>query len=131
MLAPLGPPCCCSQATVLGALLVLAGRGSGGRVQESVKRDVEYAQQRVRLRLLERQEQLMRLARDASNRAKSTAEVFTSRAESLVSRSRSCSRSAGSTTDERFKATLCGAERPPGGCSMRSAMCCVLGDIEN
>src|ERR1700760_1683161 len=35
------------------------------RVQESVKRDVEYAQQRVRLRLLERQEQLMRLARDA------------------------------------------------------------------
>src|SRR3982751_5464005 len=38
------------------------------REQESVKRDVEYAQQRVRLRLLERQEQLMRLARGASNR---------------------------------------------------------------
>ena len=38
------------------------------REQESVKRDVEYAQQRLRLRLLERQEQLMRLARDASNR---------------------------------------------------------------
>ena len=30
------------------------------REQEAVKRDVEYAQQRVRLRLLERQEQLMR-----------------------------------------------------------------------
>jgi len=54
------------------------------RVQQSVKRDVEYAQQRVRLRLLERQEQLMRLARDASNREIDAAE-FTSRAESLVS----------------------------------------------
>ena len=32
------------------------------REQEAVKRDVEYAQQRVRLRLLERQEQLMRIA---------------------------------------------------------------------
>ncbi|CAN5795913.1 oxygen sensor histidine kinase FixL [soil metagenome] len=54
------------------------------REQESVKRDVEYAQQRVRLRLLERQEQLMRLARDASNREIDAAE-FGSRAESLVS----------------------------------------------
>ncbi|MBO9650118.1 MAG: PAS domain S-box protein [Variovorax sp.] len=54
------------------------------RVQESVKRDVEYAQQRVRMRLLERQEQLSRLARDASNREIDVAE-FTSRAESLVS----------------------------------------------
>jgi len=54
------------------------------REQESVRRDVEYAQQRVRLRLLERQEQLMRLARDASNREIDSAE-FRSRAESLVS----------------------------------------------
>jgi PAS domain S-box-containing protein len=54
------------------------------REQESVKRDVEYAQQRVRLRLLERQEQLMRIARDASNREIDAAE-FTSRGESLVS----------------------------------------------
>ncbi|MDB5879178.1 MAG: sensor histidine kinase, partial [Variovorax sp.] len=54
------------------------------REQESVKRDVEYAQQRLRLRLLERQEQLMRLARDASNREIDAAE-FTSRAESMVS----------------------------------------------
>lgn len=54
------------------------------REQESVKRDVEYAQQRVRLRLLERQEQLMRLARDASNREIDEGE-FTSRSESLVS----------------------------------------------
>ncbi len=54
------------------------------REQESVKRDVEYAQQRLRLRLLERQEQLMRLARDAGNREIDAAE-FRSRAESLVS----------------------------------------------
>jgi PAS domain S-box-containing protein len=54
------------------------------REHESVKRDVEYAQQRLRLRLLERQEQLMRIARDASNREIDAAE-FTSRAESLVS----------------------------------------------
>ncbi|MBT2321398.1 PAS domain-containing sensor histidine kinase [Variovorax paradoxus] len=54
------------------------------REQESVKRDVEYAQQRVRLRLLERQEQLMRLARDASNREIDATE-FASRSESMVS----------------------------------------------
>ncbi|MBS0430089.1 MAG: PAS domain S-box protein [Proteobacteria bacterium] len=54
------------------------------REQESVKRDVEYAQQRLRLRLLERQEQLMRLARDAGNREIDPNE-FASRAESLVS----------------------------------------------
>ncbi len=38
------------------------------RERQAVRRDVEYAQQRVRLRLLERQEQLMRMARDLSNR---------------------------------------------------------------
>ena len=54
------------------------------RERESVRRDVEYAQQRLRLRLLERQEQLMRLARDASNHEVDPIE-FTSRAESLVS----------------------------------------------
>ena len=53
------------------------------REQEAVKRDVEYAQQRVRLRLLERQEQLMRLARDVSNK-EVDAHEFVSRAESLV-----------------------------------------------
>src|SRR5688500_18836228 len=54
------------------------------REQEAVRRDVEYAQQRMRLRLLERQEQLMRIARDASNREIDPVE-FASRAESLVS----------------------------------------------
>ena len=53
------------------------------RELESVRRDVEYAQQRLRLRLLERQEQLMRLARDISNREVVAAQ-FPSRAEALV-----------------------------------------------
>ena len=54
-----------------------------GREQEAVKRDLEYAQQRLRLRLLERQEQLMRLARDISNKEVDP-EEFMARAESLV-----------------------------------------------
>ncbi len=38
-----------------------------GREREAVKRDAEYAHQRLRLRLLEQQEQLQQLARDAAN----------------------------------------------------------------
>jgi PAS domain S-box-containing protein len=54
------------------------------REQEAVTRDVEYAQQRLRLRLLERQEQLMRLAREISNREIDESE-FVFQAESLIS----------------------------------------------
>ena len=53
------------------------------REQQAVTRDVEYAQQRLRLRLLERQEQLMRIGRDISNKEIDT-EEFVSQAESLV-----------------------------------------------
>ena len=53
------------------------------REQETIKRDVEYAQQRLRLRLLERQEQLMRVARDVSSK-EIDAEDFTTQAESLI-----------------------------------------------
>ena len=53
------------------------------REQEAIKRDVEYAQQRLRLRLIERQEQVMRLARDVSNRDIKP-EQFLSLAEALV-----------------------------------------------
>jgi PAS domain S-box-containing protein len=53
------------------------------REQEAVQRDVEYAQQRLRLRLLERQEQLMRLAADISNKQIDT-EDFITQAEALV-----------------------------------------------
>jgi PAS domain S-box-containing protein len=53
------------------------------REHEAVKRDVEYAQQRVRLRLLERQEQLMRIARDIANKEVDSEELV-GRAESMV-----------------------------------------------
>ena len=39
------------------------------REQESVKRDTEIAQQQVRLRLIENQEQLVRIAREIGTRA--------------------------------------------------------------
>ncbi|MGP1630416.1 MAG: PAS domain S-box protein [Giesbergeria sp.] len=54
------------------------------REQEALRRDVEYAQQRVRLRLLERQEQLMRIARDLSNKDMELPQ-FHQRAEALIS----------------------------------------------
>ena len=53
------------------------------REQEAVQRDVEYAQQRLRLRLLERQEQLQRLASEISNK-QVDAEDFVTQAELLV-----------------------------------------------
>jgi len=48
-----------------------------------VQRDVEYTQQRLRLRLLERQEQLMRMAREISNRELDL-EDFRSRSETML-----------------------------------------------
>ncbi len=53
------------------------------REQQAVTRDVEYAQQRLRLRLLERQEQLMRIGRDVSSKEIDT-EEFINQAETLV-----------------------------------------------
>jgi PAS domain S-box-containing protein len=44
------------------------------REQEALRRDVEYAQQRLRLRLLERQEDLTRMAKQISNRELNVAE---------------------------------------------------------
>ena len=75
-----------------------------GREQESVRRDVEYAQQRLRLRLLERQEQLMRVARDASNHEIDAAE-FISRSESLVSQFPELQAISWIDDRRRFKAT--------------------------
>ena len=53
------------------------------REQEAVQRDVEYTQQRLRLRLLERQEQLTRIAREISNR-ELDADEFRARAGAIV-----------------------------------------------
>lgn len=53
------------------------------REQEAVQRDVEYTQQRLRLRLLERQEQFMRVAREVSNRELDLTD-FKARAEAMI-----------------------------------------------
>lgn len=55
------------------------------REKEAVTRDVEYAQQRIRLRLLERQEELMRMARDTQTPAMDL-DAFILEAEALVGR---------------------------------------------
>ncbi|MDM7463021.1 PAS domain S-box protein [Tepidimonas taiwanensis] len=69
-------------AAILSALVYFTEQVAS-QEQEAVIRDTEYAQQRLRLRLLERQEQLMRLARDIANRTlEETAFVF--QAEALV-----------------------------------------------
>jgi hypothetical protein len=53
------------------------------REREAINRDIEYTQQRLRLRLLEQQEQLMRFAREVSSREVSRA-VFLARAEAFA-----------------------------------------------
>ena len=53
------------------------------REHEAVQRDVEYTQQRLRLRLLERQEQLMLIGREISNHELDVDE-FQSRAEAMI-----------------------------------------------
>ena len=53
------------------------------REQELVRRDVEYAQQRLRLRLIERQEQLLRMARDVAS-GETSAREFPAEAEILL-----------------------------------------------
>ena len=70
------------MAAIASALWYLRGEEIE-REQEAVRRDVEYAQQRLRLRLLERQEQVMRLARDISNQ-EVRKDQFLSRSQAIV-----------------------------------------------
>ncbi|MEY4439636.1 MAG: multi-sensor signal transduction histidine kinase BphP [Pseudomonadota bacterium] len=56
------------------------------REQEVVRRDVEYAQQRLRLRLLDKQEQIMRIARDIANR-ETDRRSFANDAQNLLNQS--------------------------------------------
>jgi len=81
MLAPLVSVLLFLSAIFL-ALLYFTGQ-ERAREQEAVVRDAEYAQQRLRLRLLERQERLMRMARDIANRTIEETE-FVFQAEELV-----------------------------------------------
>ncbi|NBY08776.1 MAG: PAS domain-containing sensor histidine kinase, partial [Betaproteobacteria bacterium] len=53
------------------------------REQESAQRELEYAQQQLRLKLLDRQEQLMRIAREISNK-EINPEEFIKESEGLV-----------------------------------------------
>jgi len=53
------------------------------REQEAVKRDTEVVQQQIRMRLVENQEQLLRLARDVSLKP-GDAEVFTKQADDFI-----------------------------------------------
>ena len=54
------------------------------REHDALRRDMEYAQQRIRLRLLERQDQVLRLARDLSNEDIEK-NGFIDRADALIS----------------------------------------------
>lgn len=54
------------------------------REHEAIRHDVEYAQQGLRLRLLERQEQLMRITQELSNKSLDIHE-FKARADTLIS----------------------------------------------
>ncbi|WP_427912022.1 PAS domain-containing sensor histidine kinase [Ramlibacter sp. MMS24-I3-19] len=81
------------------------------REQEAVRRDVEYAQQRLRLRLLERQEQLMRIARDVSNKDVDP-EEFVGRAEALVNQYPEMQALTWIDERRRIKATYAGPSLP-------------------
>lgn len=83
------------------------------REHEAVRRDVEYTQQRLRLRLLERQEQLMRIARDISNRDLDV-EEFVVRAEALVIQYPDLERLSWIDQNQRIRATYATASLQPG-----------------
>ena len=82
------------------------------REHEAVQRDVEYTQQRLRLRLLERQEQLMRIARDISNQ-EVDADEFHLRAEALVNQYPDLERLSWIDDRRRIKATYATASLQP------------------
>ena len=81
MLAPLAAVALFMLA-IVSALAYLQVEESS-REQEAVQRDLEYTQQQLRLRLLERQEQLGSMAREISNQ-EMDARGFKSRATVLI-----------------------------------------------
>ena len=99
------------------------------REYEAVQRDVEYTQQRLRLRLLERQEQLMRIARDISNH-EVDADEFHLRAEALVNQYPDLERLSWIDDRKRIKATYATASLQP---NLRRLLgeTLKLGDTEN
>lgn len=82
------------------------------REQEAVKRDVEYSQQRLRLRLLERQEQIMRIGRDISNGELGPDEFYL-RAEAMVNQYPDLERLSWIDERRRIKGTYATASLQP------------------
>ncbi|MEY4318878.1 MAG: multi-sensor signal transduction histidine kinase BphP, partial [Pseudomonadota bacterium] len=74
------------------------------REQELVRRDVEYAQQRLRLRLIERQEQLLRMARDIAT-GDTTVGEFPAEAASLLNQTPEITNISWLDTQQRVRAT--------------------------
>ncbi len=82
------------------------------REQEIVRRDVEYAQQRLRLRLLERQEHIMRIARDVANRDTDPKE-FAIEAKLLLEQSPELSSITWLDTKRRVRSTYASSSANP------------------
>ncbi len=82
------------------------------REQEIVRRDVEYAQQRLRLRLLERQEHIMRIARDVANRDTNPKE-FAIEAKLLLEQSPELSSITWLDSQRRVRSTYASASANP------------------
>jgi PAS domain S-box-containing protein len=74
------------------------------REQEVVRRDVEYAQQRMRLRLLDKQEQVMRLARDITDQ-QTNKQNFKSEAKAILVQSLEIASLTWVGADRRIQAT--------------------------
>ena len=81
------------------------------REQESVKRDTEVVQQQIRLRLIENQEQLLRLAREISIRAVNPEQFMNQAADFVRARPEVLSVSW-VQADERIKASQSGMNSP-------------------
>ena len=90
------------------------------REQEVVRRDVEYAQQRLRLRLLDKQEQIMRMARDIANR-ETDSKAFSGEAQTLLNQSPELASLTWVDARQRVRATYSSA-------STNSAMTHQVGD---
>ncbi len=93
------------------------------REQEVVRRDVEYAQQRLRLRLLDKQEQMMRMARDIANR-ETDSKAFYTDAQNLLNQSPELASLSWLNTRQRVQASYASA-------SNNSTMSFISGSVIN
>ena len=78
------------------------------REQEVVRRDVEYAQQRLRLRLLDKQEQIMRMGRDIAN-GETNSRAFIAEAQTILNQSPELASLSWIRADKRVQASYTSA----------------------